>query len=385
MSYDVDALRRDEFPWAMSGESLYVNNASTGPLPMRAVRALDEWSRLRTVPSRITQELQFGTLDRARSLIGALIGAEPGEIALATNTSFGVNLAAFSLPLNAGDVVLSPTQEFPANVYPWMQLARRRGVVHRMIECECGVLTAERLSAELERDARIRVVAVSWVQFATGATVDLRALGEVCRARGVYFVVDAIQGVGPLTLDLRELQIDMLSCGAQKWLLSPWGSGFVYVRRELIPRLEPHDVSWLGVKDSDDFSRLTHYDLTWRDDARRFEMITLPYQDFAGMVASLELITELGAESISAHSLALAQRIVDWVADRDDVALVTPADRSQRGAIVSVRPRSVKNVAARLDSANVSYSLREGAIRLSPYFYNTIEEVDRVLGMLASD
>jgi selenocysteine lyase/cysteine desulfurase len=384
MSYDVDALRRDEFPWAARGEALYLNNASTGPLPSRTVRVLDEWSRLRTVPSRITQDMQFGTLDRARALIAGLVGAEPGEIALATNTGFGVNLAAFSLPLVAGDVVLSPTQEFPANVYPWMQLARRRGVSHRMIECDRGVLTADRLAEELRQDERIRVVAVSWVQFATGATVDLRALGTLCRERGVYFVVDAIQGVGPLTLDLRELPVDVLSCGAQKWLLSPWGAGFVYVRRELISELEPHDVSWLGVRDSDDFSRLTHYDLTWRDDARRFEMITLPYQDMAGMVASLELITELGAAAVSAHALALAQRIVDWIAGRDDVELVTPADRLQRAAIVSVRPRSVHAAAARLDEAKVSYSLREGAIRLSPYFYNTVEEIDRVLAMLAN-
>jgi selenocysteine lyase/cysteine desulfurase len=384
MSYDVEALRRDEFPWAARGEALYLNNASTGPLPSRTVRVLDEWSRLRTVPSRITQDMQFGTLDRARALIAGLVGAEPGEIALATNTGFGVNLAAFSLPLVAGDVVLSPTQEFPANVYPWMQLARRRGVSHRMIECDRGVLTADRLAEELRQDERIRVVAVSWVQFATGAAVDLRALGTLCRERGVYFVVDAIQGVGPLTLDLRELPVDVLSCGAQKWLLSPWGAGFVYVRRELISELEPHDVSWLGVRDSDDFSRLTHYDLTWRDDARRFEMITLPYQDMAGMVASLELITELGAAAVSAHALALAQRIVDWIAGRDDVELVTPADRLQRAAIVSVRPRSVHAAAARLDEAKVSYSLREGAIRLSPYFYNTVEEIDRVLAMLAN-
>lgn len=384
MSYDVEALRRDEFPWAARGEALYLNNASTGPLPSRTVRVLDEWSRLRTVPSRITQDMQFGTLDRARALIAGLVGAEPGEIALATNTGFGVNLAAFSLPLVAGDVVLSPTQEFPANVYPWMQLARRRGVSHRMIECDRGVLTADRLAEELRQDERIRVVAVSWVQFATGATVDLRALGTLCRERGVYFVVDAIQGVGPLTLDLRELPVDVLSCGAQKWLLSPWGAGFVYVRRELISELEPHDVSWLGVRDSDDFSRLTHYDLTWRDDARRFEMITLPYQDMAGMVASLELITELDAAAVSAHALALAQRIVDWIAGRDDVELVTPADRLQRAAIVSVRPRSVHAAAARLDEAKVSYSLREGAIRLSPYFYNTVEEIDRVLAMLAN-
>jgi selenocysteine lyase/cysteine desulfurase len=383
VTYDVSAVRRDEFPWADRGESIYFNHASTGPLPARTVATLDEWSRLRTIPTRISQDLQFGTLVRARELIASLIGADASEIAMAVNTTFGVNLAAFSLPLERGDVVLSPTGEFPANVYPWMQLAARRGVAHRMIDCDRGLLTVDRLRQELDDDENIRLVAVSWVQFASGATVDLRALGRLCRERGVFFVVDAIQGVGPLRLDVHDAGIDILSCGAQKWLLSPWGSGFVYVRRELIEGLEPHDVSWLAVKDSDDFSRLTDYDLTWRDDARKFEMITLPYQDFAGMVSSLELITSLGPDAIVDHTRRLVRRIIDWAADRDDVEVVTPTDPAHHAGTISLRPRSPRAASEALTAANVAHSLREGAIRLSPYFYNTEGEVDRVLELLS--
>ena len=382
MTYDVDALRREEFPWADRGESIYFNHAGTGPLPARTVATLDEWSRLRTIPTRISQDLQFGTLARGRELIASLIGADHSEIAMATNTSFGVNLAAFSLPLERGDVVLSPNGEFPANVYPWMQLAARRGVVHRMIDCDRGVLTVERLREELDADESIRLVAVSWVQFASGAAVDLPALGRLCRERGVFFFVDAIQGVGPLRLDVRETPVDILACGAQKWLLSPWGSGFVYVRRELIEQLEPHDVSWLAVKDSDDFSRLTDYDLAWRGDARKFEMITLPYQDFAGMVSSLELITSLGPDAIVHHTRRLARRMIDWAADRDDVEIVTPTNPAHHAGTISLRPRSPQAASAALTAARVAHSLREGAIRLSPYFYNTESEVDRVLEIL---
>ncbi len=380
MTYDVEALRRAEFPWTQRRDSIYFNNASTGPLPERTVRVLDEWNRLRTEPQRLSQELQFGTLARGRELIARLVGATPQEIALAVNTSFGLNLAAFALPLEEGDIVLSPAQEFPANVYPWMHLARVRGITHRMIDCDDGVLTADRLAQELH-DERVRAVTVSWVQFASGAAVDLEALGAVCRDRGVFFIVDAIQGLGPLRIDLGKAAVDIFACGAQKWLLSPWGSGFVYVRRELIERLEPHDVSWLSVKDSDDFSRLIDYDLTWRSDARKYETITLPYQDFAGLVSSLELIHELGADAISAHTRALAQRIVDWVESRD-IPLVTPRDSSQRGGIVSLRPRDPVMASERLNDAGVSYSLREGAIRLSPYFYNTFDEVDQALAAL---
>ena len=303
------------------------------------------------------------------------------EIALATNTTYGLNLAAFSLPLRAGDVVLTPDREFPANVYPWMAFAERRGVEYRRLDCHEGVLDPERLSRELEDD-RVRAVSVSWVQFASGARVDLAALGALCRERGVYFVVDAIQGVGPLTLDVAALPIDILACGAQKWLLSPWGSGFVYVRRGLIDQLEPHDVSWLAVRGADDFTRLTDYDLSWRADARKYEFITLPFQDMAGMNASLELFFELGLDAVSAHTLALAEHIVQWAQSRDDVELVTPAAPGRRAAVISVRPRDARAASERLTKASVAHSFREGAIRLSPHFYNTVDEVQAALDIM---
>jgi cysteine desulfurase/selenocysteine lyase len=382
VSYDVAALRRAEFPWAAKGDTIYLNNASTGPLPERTVRALDEWSRLRANPERISHDLQFATLARGRELIARLIGAEAGEIALATNTSFGINLAAFSLPLRAGDVVVSPDLEFPANVYPWMQLAKRRGIEYRRVECPDGVLDSATLARVLD-DARVRVVTVSWVQFASGARVDLAALGAACRERGVYFVVDAIQGLGPLTIDLRTTPVDIFACGAQKWLLSPWGAAFVYVRRPLIGQLEPHDVSWLAVRNADDFSHLTDYELAWRADARRFEFITLPYQDVAGMNASLELLHELGPPAVAAHAARLAEEIIDWAVGRDDVRLVTPREGSRHAAIVSLQPADAARASERLTRDGIAHSLREGAIRLSPHCYNTSGEVRQALDVMA--
>jgi len=279
--------------------------------------------------------------------------------------------------------VLTPDREFPANVYPWMQLARTRGVVYRRVPTCDGAVDEDALRRELQ-DPAVRAVSVSWVAFASGYTVDLEAIGRACRARGAYFVVDAIQGLGPLALDVRAAQIDVLACGAQKWLLSPWGSGFVYVRRDLIAQLEPNVVSWMAVKGSDDFRRLVDYDLTWREDARRFEFITLPFQDFAGMNASLELIHELGPSAIAHHTAALTDIIVLWAAGQHDVELVTPSVPKHRAGIVSLRMPNAGAVSARLKEAGVSHSLREGAIRLSPYFYNTREEIRRTLGVIES-
>jgi selenocysteine lyase/cysteine desulfurase len=375
---DIDSLRRTEFPWTLSGDSIYLNNASTGPLPSRAAAVLNEWAQLRTNPARITQERQFGELTRGRELIARLIGCTAAEIALATNTSYGINLAAWSLPLEPGDVVLAPNGEFPANVYPWMQAAVVRGIEYRRLSLDGRPMTAERVRAELDADPKIRVVALSWVGFATGVRVDLESIGRVCRERRVYFVVDAIQGLGPLTLDVRATGADIVACGCQKWLLSPWGAGFVYVRSELVHQLAPTDVSWMGVRGSDDFNKLLDYDLTWREDARRFEFVTLPFQDMAAMNASLDLVLALGADQVSRRALGLAQRIVDWAAASDAVELVTPDSAAERAAIISIRPHreDAALVSERLRGAGIAHSLREGAIRLSPHFYNTEQELD---------
>jgi cysteine desulfurase/selenocysteine lyase len=381
MSYDVEALRREEFPWSLAGDTIYLNHAGTGPMPERTVRVTTEWARLRATPNKVAFERQFGTLEKGRELIARLIGADVDEIALATNTTFGVNLAAFALPLKKGDVVLSPDREFPANVYPWMALAERKGVEYRQLHCDDDVLDVERLSRELE-DERVKCVTVSWVQAVSGARVDLAALGALCKARGVFFVVDAIQGLSALEVDLRRVHVDIFASGAQKWLMGPWGAGFVYVRKPLVAQLEPHDVSWMAVRGADDFTKLLDYDFTWRDSARKFEFITLPYQDMAGMNASLELIHELGPAAVSAHTLRLAQAIVDWASDRDDVSLVTPADANRRAGIIAVRPRDPRAASARLSAAGVVHALRESGLRLSPHFYNTVDEVRRALAII---
>ena len=381
-AYDVDQLRAAEFPWAARGDAVYLNNASTGPLPARTVAAVSEFVARRAEPHRIADSELFGTLARVRDLVARLIGAEAGEIACMPNTTYGLNFAARALPFGAGGVVLTFDGEFPANVYPWMALADR-GVRLELLPSTPEGLPDEAalLRAIAERDD-VRAVTVSWVQFTTGYRVDLAAIGTACRTRGIWFIVDAIQGLGACTLDVRTTPIDILACGAQKWLLSPWGTGFVYVRRELVPRLAPADVGWLAVRGADDFARLTEYDLTFRDDARRFEVLTLPFHDFAGLAASLELLHSLGPTAVAAHVAARAEQIVAWAASRDDVTLVTPRDAARRAGVVSFRTPDAAAASARLRASGVAHSVREGAVRLSPHGYNSAADVDRALAAL---
>jgi selenocysteine lyase/cysteine desulfurase len=362
-----------------TGESVYLNAASTGPLPERTVRAQDAFTRKRAAPHRLDQEEQFRALSDSRGLIARLIGADVTEIALATNTSSGINLAAWALRLGPGDAVVIPDLEFPANVYPWMAAAEARGFTLHRVPARDGLIDHAALLAALDLPG-VRVLAVSWVGFSTGAVADLDALGAACRSRGILFFVDAIQGLGALTLDVSRTPIDLLACGGQKWLLAPWGTGFTYVRRAMIDQIAPQPVSWMAVRGSDDFSRLLAYDMTWRDDARRFEQITLPFQDFAGMVTSLELFHELGPPAIAAQIQAHARALIDG-ADALGIPVVTP--RARHAGVISLRPADARASSARLNAARVAHSLREGTIRLAPHCYTTSDEIRAALGALA--
>jgi cysteine desulfurase/selenocysteine lyase len=376
-SYDLASLRAAEFPWTST--TTYLNNASVGPLPERTRLVLEAFNHKRAAPFQLPDRELFAMMAESRRLVAELIGASSEEIGLTINTGFGLSLAARALPLKPGDIVLTSDREFPANVYPWM-LLKDSG-----IELELAPTTPEGWPDEahlLERlgDPRVRVLAISLVQFSNGYTVDLGRLSAATRASGTYLVVDAIQGVGQLPVDLRKTPVDVLACGAQKWLLSPWGSGFVYVRRELIRELRPTVTGWMAFEGTDDFTRLTQYDDTLRGDARRFEMITLPYQDFAGMNASLRLLLDTGISSIAEHLRALHAPVLQWAAGCG-VKVVSPVGPHGSG-IVCVAPPDVGGAFRALKAARVVCGMREGAIRLSPHLYNTVEEMERVVEIL---
>ncbi|HEY9016457.1 MAG TPA: aminotransferase class V-fold PLP-dependent enzyme [Gemmatimonadales bacterium] len=376
-AYDIGELRDIEFPWA--DNTVYLNHASVGPLPERTRKALEEFNRKRAAPFQLPDRDLMTTLAESRRLVAELLGAVPEEIALTINTGYGLSLAARALPLQAGDIVLASDREFPANVYPWM-LLKDSGIALELAPTTPEGWPDEDYLVDRLRDPRVRVLAVSLVQFSNGYTVDLARLSAATREAGAYLVVDAIQGIGQMPIDVKQTPVDLLSCGAQKWLLSPWGSGFVYVRRELIRNLRPAITGWMAFEGTEDFTRLTQYNDTLRGDARRFELITLPYQDFAGMNASLGLLLGLGIENIASHLRALQEPILAWAA-RTGSRIVSPLGDHGSG-IICVAPADLGPAFRALKSARIVCSMREGAIRLSPHAYNTADDMERVVDVL---
>jgi len=383
MSYDVKALRTREFPWAERGESIYLDHASTGPIPMRTRDALAAFGLRRAEPFRLTPDDLYPVHAKAREACARLIGAKPSTIALMTNTSHGVNLAARSLPYGKGDVILSTHGEFPANVYPWIAAAHDRGAEFRLLPLAGDWPDEAALMRTIETDPRVKVVSLSWVSFWSGHRYDIAAIGAACRSRGIHFFVDAIQGLGPLALDVVAANVDVLACGAQKWLVSPWGVGFAYVREELIAKLEPAEVGWWAQATSGDYAKFLDYDARWADDARRFEVITLDFVGFNAMAESIGLLLETGPQAIEAHVTALADRALAFADDTPGVEFVTPREPSRRAGVLAFRTKDVAASSERLTAAKVTHSVRTGCIRLAPHFYNTIEELDTALALLA--
>jgi cysteine desulfurase / selenocysteine lyase len=381
---DFETAQRREYPWMTDSDVIYLDHASTGAYPKRCADAVAAYVSLRHMPHTLKAEHFFATLQRSRELAATLIGASPTEIALTTNTSHGLNIAAFGIPLSAGDEILTVDREFPANALPWIVRAERTGASLVRLPCVNDVPDQNALLHAIATRPRVKVVAISWVSFCSGARLDLDAIGQACRARDIWFVVDAIQGLGALPLDLSHTPVDVLSCGAQKWLQSPWGSAFTYIRQARIAELEPPTVGWMSTRGSDNLFNMLGYDVAWFDDARKFEVITLPFPEFAGMNASLEVFLELGVPRIAAHLQQLGDRLVAFCDAHPEIRLVTPREGARRAGVFAVQPPALDDVSARLRSNGVVHSVRERCIRLAPHWYTTAAQWERVLGLLVA-
>jgi selenocysteine lyase/cysteine desulfurase len=380
MSRVID-IRRTEFA-ALDGQGTYLNSASIGPMPSRSVAVLAACNRDRARPGLWPVERLNTILSESRWLAARLINAAEDEIALMPNTTTGLNVAAHALPLGRGDVVLTFDGEFPSNIYPWLARGGEGIVLERIPRTAEGWPDEARLHERLA-DPSVKAVTVSLTQFANGYTLDLAALSRATRALGKWLIVDAIQAVGQVPIDVQATPVDFLACGAQKWLLSPWGTGFLYVRRELIGQFAPTFAGWAAFRGTDDYTQLTAYNPEPWPDARRFEIITLPVQDFAAMNASVGLLLEIGIPAIAAHLQALHAPVIEWA--QSNGATVTSPVGPRGSGILCLRPDGdVATVYQRLQAHGVMCSLREGAIRLSPHLCTLSEEMTVVLSVLGS-
>jgi selenocysteine lyase/cysteine desulfurase len=374
--YDLEAVRR-QFP--VLERCVYLSSCAIAPLPRVARQAVARATDMLGEPVGVFQE--FGELfTTAHANIARLIKADPDEIALVQNTAEGINIAAHALPLAPGDNVLMCDQEYPAVVYPFMNLARLRGIEARIVPNDGGGTTIDLL--ERHADARTRAVALSTVEFVTGFRADLAAIGEWCRARGAWFIVDGIQSLGALDIDVKAARIDALATGGHKWLLAPMGAGFLYVDRDRLGQLSQPFAGASSVVDAENY---LDYNLTFLPTARRFELGVPNTLGVAGLGASLGLLLSLGIPAIEAWTLHLAARLTEGM-ERLGFRRIGSRKREHLSQIVSFEAAgslSIADASARLDAAHVIHTIRSGHLRLAAHCFNTVADVDAACAALA--
>jgi selenocysteine lyase/cysteine desulfurase len=357
----------------------YLNCAYMSP-QLRTVRTVGEEAVARkSRPWGISPRDFFESSEKARRLFAQLVGGDAEGVAIIPSVSYGMAVATANVPLKTGQNVVVLDEQFPSNVYPWRELAKRTGA---------EVVTVPRLvgqdwtSAVLERvHERTAIVAVPNCHWTDGSILDLVRTGERAREVGAALVVDATQSLGAYPLDVSEVQPDYLVSAAYKWLLGPYSLGFLYVS-EAYREAVPIEHNWISREGSENFARLVEYTDAYAPGARRYDVgersnfVLLPMA-----IEALRQILAWGVENIAA-SLRVLTDCIEEEAEKLGVEAVPKSVRAGHMIGLGLGPEAPEDLAVRLAEENVFVSVRGHNLRVSPHLYNTERDVGRLFDSL---
>lgn len=357
----------------------FLDCASHPPLAMPIREKIDAfYDKIQYGPLKDPQTL-FDPIESCRKKIAVMVGCAPSEIAIIPNTSYGLNIPSIGLDLKAGESIVMPDNEFPANVYPFVRL-RDKGINIKYIPNNNGIIELDEIEKALTGD--VKLLTISWVQFHNGARNDLEAIGKLCEANGTFFCVDGIQGAGNIPLNLSETGVHLFSAGAEKWLLTPWGTGFCYLSEKADALIKDYYAGWLGVDWGGDFSVATQFERPYKSGAARFEIGTFPYQKIAAFEIALDILMDTGIENIFEHNRELGDRLIIFLRNNRNFSITSPLEPERRSSIVSFTCEHPGDLYQWLVSKKFVTSFREGAIRVSPHLYNNADDIDALISTL---
>jgi selenocysteine lyase/cysteine desulfurase len=359
----------------------YFDHAAVAPLPRTTATAMHRWLQQATELGDTVWPQWSESVERTRQLAAQLINARPSEIALVPSTTFGLNLVARGFPWQAGENVVVPANEFPSNLYPWMSLAEL-GVETRRVPIESGKVTTEQLMEAC--DAATRLIAVSWVGYVSGWRIDVADLCRAAHARGIWVMLDAIQGLGVFPLDVQATGVDFVAADGHKWMLGPEGAALLYIRGDRLSHLRSVMSGWNSVEHRYDFSKI---DWQPRAEAARFEGGSQNMAGMIGLGASLQLLQSWGLSSQSSAIADRVLRISDFAQQQLrelGASFLSPGVPGHHSGIITfcfpnVEPNSIRQSVL---AENIVLSVRGGGVRLSLHAYNTEEEVERFIQLL---
>lgn len=374
-----EALRQREFP--VTKEKAFLAHAAVCALPQRVATAMQDYIARGTQGDQ-EAVLPEGLLHDTRKLAAKFIHAKPEEVALVGPTSLGLSLIANGLNFRKNDNVVVYFDDYPSNVYPWMTLADR-GVEVRFLNIrDLGRLRATDVLGQI--DEQTRMVAIASCHFISGWRVELEAIGKHLRGRNIYFCVDGIQTLGafPTTVEY----IDFMAADAHKWLLGPCSAGILYVRKELQDRLMPTVYGWHNVRNP---NYVAQEEIVFRADAKRYEAGTNNLVGIAGLHAAFTLLEEVGVENIGRELLRKRAYLVPQLQAKGFTVMYADAPpQNSSGIVTFFKPGAdLPALHAKLAEGGVQISLRTDRqgkqyLRVSPHFYNTDEELDRLVKLL---
>lgn len=388
---------REQFPALR--EKVFLDAACVSLAPRAATDAIQEFVELALRCPARSATLHHIAMDdlraAARPQVAQLIRASEDEIALVESTTHGLNIAASAIPLERGDHILLCDLEFLEVALPWRERQQADALEIDVAPNRNGEIRLADIADRMT--SRTKVVSISSVQWSNGFRCDLKALSALCRERRIWLVVDAIQQLGAMPIDVQETPIDFLACGGHKWLNSPFGMGFLYIRREAVPRLRPPIAGYLSLENpaggwgnyfqTPSITPMTEHRCV--QEARRYEVGgTANYPGAIGLAASLKLINELGTARIAERIYELTDHLLAGL-NALGVSVVTPVAREHRSGIVTFSIGSPKQNVALMEHlldykvlTSVRYTSQVGGVRVSCHFYNSIADLDHLLNLV---
>lgn len=356
----------------------YLNHAAVGPISLPVYERMQEYNVELLNHSLVHYRDWTDAIQRVRELAAELVNGEADEMAFAPNTSAGLGMIANGIRWREGENIVTADCEFPSNFLPWQRVGREYGVELRVAhECDGRIETEEILGLI---DGRTRVVSLSFVEFGSGFRNDLRTIGRYCRERGILFVVDAIQGLGSLKLDVKDFCVDAFSADAHKFLLGPDGIALLYIRREVLERIEPTLVGWMSVEKPFKF---THDIKPLVPGARRFEPGVLNTAGVVGLGAAIELFLRIGPERIEQYLIELGDYLCERLQERG-YRIFSSRRPGEKSSFVCCRHEkyAAEDLYELLEKERIITTPRLGRLRISPHFYNLREEIDALVNAL---
>ncbi|MBI3872400.1 MAG: aminotransferase class V-fold PLP-dependent enzyme [candidate division Zixibacteria bacterium] len=357
---------------------VFLNHATFGPVPRKGRLAVEDLlrrqGRLESDPD--VDDESYALLAAAKNDFAGLIGQRPERVAFVPNASFALNALLWGLDLRAGERVLVAENEFPAIVYAVRNLALRLGLQVERLPCPDGHVAMETLKQALRQGAA--ALPISWVQYFNGYRYDAESLAQLCHTHRCLLILDASQGAGAIPMGMAEAGVDAVACGAQKWLLGQTGAGFFSIAENPIRPIRPLYAGWLGYDWGYRFGDLQRWDRPLYDDGRRWEVGSYPYYSLRLAAAGVALLAECGIAGVYSRTQALIERLVRGL-EGTRYPVQQFDDPDHRSAIVAVSGPHCEALREHLSARRIHVALREGNIRVSPHFYNSVDDIDALV------